>query len=216
MTNVWEDFLNWVYDYFVQKSNKSLLWFQKLTGKRNTILDAWLYFGGKFEQRKVSLPVVRCLPEQAEAYARFASTPANHRHYVTCNIGSVIVRHEKETYNFVDEIFSLQLTGRKIVVVVDKNTREGYVFIPTANPNEFLFLKKVRDHTIRSSCDLELRTHTNTTRKNIMREINAQTIEAQKTQKQLQKHLPKNQEIPTHTRNNLCLIKSGDFDPEVF
>jgi len=123
MQEAWDNFINWLYnDYVNRVQTSSLATFKKLTGKLPTIANAFEYYGAG--TNKVEFP------EANKPQLFYYLSPKEFRHSVKARLGSAIVTHKNQSYNYHCTELTQEFYGRKIAVVPDwRNPDTAYVYL---------------------------------------------------------------------------------------
>lgn len=135
-TESFKDFLHYVYTEYVnmvQPGSELLGYIEKQYKLRATPLEAWKFYGGDWALSETEIKVrgTEMLEMADTGYAYYQYATATKRHTVTSGQGGASVAHNKETFNFLGDVFSIDLQGKPICVVIDSaiGSKRGFVFI---------------------------------------------------------------------------------------
>jgi|GEM_PF-1460499 len=190
-----ENFLSWVYTEFINRiQNSSLNYFAKKYKQKSTILNAWQFYGGKFELNDFQVDTLNSckqlhllsaptenqnsIPEISRIFELYATCPEEKKHKIQAGLGFVNFAEDNIRYNIQCEKLA-EFVGRPVIAILDSN--KAYLFKEndpnwyderTPNPDDIYYIGEGRDHTIRKEDDLEIRHITKQNRKNIQKKIN--------------------------------------------
>lgn len=143
-------FVHWVYTTYINRYQPNrLAWFTRTTKQEPRTINAWRYFGGRFELPEVaqvagtnSMQLTKdCSPEyytqivahndydfpaQSEWFTAFAMLK---HHKVKAQLGYCSVRHEGEDYNLHCDGLDLSIHGKNITAVIDNERSKAYLFL---------------------------------------------------------------------------------------
>lgn len=184
-------FLTWIVESVMLRSQPKFS-FLKKKGMQPNLLDLWRYLGGKVNQSPLFLPedlsrVVMPhstspeLPSYAQYYALYA---AGTKHEVKAGVGSCVVTDAKQSYNFQSEMLDASLAGKKVKVVVNRETGEGIIMKEwqkndpderTPDKDSLYFVGLAQDAFIRKVRDMDKIKVSTRIRKKLTQEIKEET-----------------------------------------
>jgi hypothetical protein len=177
------NFIWWIYSDFINRqSGGKLKYFQRLSKQKPTLLNAWLYFGGKFNLdeenniNKIELKSASNLTaiEQSKIYEIYATAEDSKKHRVKASLGHANLIENNINYNINSDSLDLSVFNKQITVVIDG--KDAYIFLEHDNnsydervPHEgdIYFVGMGFDATIRNEEDLKYKIKTQKVRKNM-------------------------------------------------